>query len=102
MKKIILPLLVVMLALAGCRTASDESTSYADAGNECIGENCAVIKYDTPNGNDLVLETDHHVIQIAAQPETKYSYYVWTGGKTTADDPDMIVEDGNTMILVEE
>lgn len=103
MKQKILPLMGLMVVLAGCQSSSDEviveQPSFADA---CAGESCAVIRYSSPNGNDLLLETQKHVIQIAAQNDTPYSYYVWTGGKTTADDPDLIVEDGAAMVLVEE
>lgn len=103
MKRIILPLMGVMMVLAGCQSSSDEiiveQPSIADA---CAGASCAVIRYSAPNGNDLLLETQKHVIQIAAQNDTPYSYYVWTGGKTTADDPDLIVEDGTAMVLATE
>lgn len=102
MKQIIFALSGIVLALAGCQsTPSEEYTDEFETA-ECVGEECSVIKYATPNGNDLVLETDHHVIQVSAQTDIPYKYYVWAGDKTTADDPDMIVQDGQTMILVEE
>ena len=102
MKTKILPFVVMMLALAGCRSASDEMYSETDIAGECIGNDCAVVRYASPNGNDLVLETKKHVIEIQAQSGTPYSYYVWTGGKGTSDDPDLIVSDGDAMVLVEE
>ncbi len=101
MKRIILPLLVLSCGLAGCQSANDEII-IAEPETECIGRQCEKLKYSMPNGNDLVLETAHHVIEITAQPDTAYSYYVWTGGKGTESDPDLIVEDGTAMVLVEE
>lgn len=105
MKKIVLPLLVMMLGLAGCRSASDDFTimsTDSEFASECIGANCAVIHFSSPNGNDLVLETDKHVIEITAQPGVAYSYYVWAGDKETTEDADLIVHDGQAMILVDE
>jgi len=105
MKKILLPLFCVMLGLAGCRSASDEYTiasSDVDIMSECIGADCEIIHFASPNGNDLVLETDNHIIEITAQPGVAYSYYVWAGDKDTTDDPDLIVHDGNAMVLVAE
>ena len=98
MKRLILFLLVASLAACQSATPVDE---YVDE-SVCVGTDCAIIRYDMPNGNDLVLETAHHKIEIAAQPNVKYGYYVWAGDKETTDDPDMIGEDGNVMILVEE
>ena len=86
--------------MTACQSATPVD-GYTDE-SVCVGTDCAIIRYDMPNGNDLVLETAHHKIEIAAQPNVKYGYYVWTGDKKTTDDPDMIVEDGNVMILVEE
>ena len=105
MKKIVLPLLVMMLGLAGCRSASDDFTimsTDSEFASECIGANCAVIHFSSPNGNDLVLETDKHVIEITAQPGVAYSYYVWAGDKETTEDADLILHDGQAMILVDE
>lgn len=101
MKKISLPFLVLMLGLAGCQSASDDVVSQQ--GFDCAGENCEVIRYASPNGNDLVLETSKHVIEIQAQGgDVPYSYYVWTGNKSTNEDPDLVIEDGNAMVLVED
>lgn len=95
MKRINIFLIAVLLA--SCQSATDvvEDTT-------CIDDDCEIIRYSMPNGNDLVLETAHHVIQVDAQPNVKYGYYVWAGDKSTSDDPDLIVEDGNAMVLVEE
>lgn len=102
MKKIYLPFLVLMLALAGCRSSSDEIVA-GQQGFNCADENCEVIRVESPNGNDLVLETSKHVIEVQAQSgDVPYSYYVWTGNKSTSEEPDLVVEDGNTMVLVEE
>lgn len=100
MKKIFLPFMVIMLALAGCQTTSDDVVEINP--DNCIGDCTSEIRYSSPNGNDLVLETKKHVIQIQGQGDTQYSYYVWTGGKDTSQDPDLIVQDGNAMVLVEE
>lgn len=96
MKKITLFLLVGILA--ACQNATN------DIENEtaCVGDCQQIIHYSMPNGNDLVLETPRHIIQIEAAPNVKYGYYVWAGDKETSDDPDLIVEDGNAMVLVEE
>lgn len=96
MKKISLFLLVGILA--ACQSASN------DIENEpaCVGDCQQIIRYSMPNGNDLVLETKNHIIQIGAAPNVKYGYYVWAGDKETTDDPDLIVEDGNAMVLIEE
>lgn len=108
MKKKCLPFLVLMLALAGCRSASngvvvESDIAYeSDAGYVCADSECTVINYSMPSGNDLVLETERHIIEIAAPTDAKYTYYVWAGGKTTSDDPDLIVSDGQSMVLVEE
>lgn len=102
MKQIIFALSGIVLALAGCQSTSSEEYTDEFETAECVGEECSVIKYATPNGNDLVLETDRHIIEIAAQPGTQYSYYVWAGDKDMSDDPDMIVQDGNAMILTQE
>ena len=102
MKQIYLPFMVMMLALAGCRSSSDEVIVDQPVAGDCIGSQCQIVRYSAPNGNDLVLETDKHVIQIQAQSGTPYSYYVWTDGKDTSADPDLIVEQGSAMVLVEE
>ncbi|MDW2958552.1 MAG: hypothetical protein R8M37_01955 [Alphaproteobacteria bacterium] len=102
MTKKILPFMVFVLALAGCQTTYDEVIVEPDAQMDCVGANCEIVRYDSPNGNDLVLETDRHIIQIVANPGTKYSYQVWTGGKDTSTEPDLVVRDGNAMVLVEE
>ena len=98
MKKLILFLFVA--SLAACQSAT-QVEEYNDE-TTCVGENCAIINYSMPNGNDLVLETAHHKIEIAAQPHVKYGYYVWAGDKDTSDEPDLVVEDGTAMVLVEE
>ena len=99
MKKITLFLLVG--ALAACQNATN---SINDIENEttCVDGNCQIIRYSMPNGTDLVLETPRHIIQIEAIPNVKYDYYVWAGDKETTEDPDLIVEDGNAMVLIEE
>jgi ABC-type uncharacterized transport system auxiliary subunit len=105
MKQIIFALSGIALVLAGCQsTPTEVYEEYPEPEyvSECAGSDCAIVRYASPNGNDLVLETDHHVIQVSAQTNVPYKYYVWAGNKTTADDPDMIIQDGQTMILAEE
>ena len=102
MKRIILPLMGMMVILAGCQSSSNEVVDQSNIVDSCIGANCAVVRYASPNGNDLVLETAKHVIEIQAPADVPYSYYVWAGDKNMSDNPDLIVEDGKSMVLVEE
>lgn len=103
MKRIILPIMGMMVFLAGCQSSSDEViTQQPDKADMCVGENCAIMRYESPNGRDLVLETSKHIIEIQAPADVPYSYYVWTGGKDVSQDPDLIIEDGKSMVLVEE
>ena len=101
MKRNILFLLVAALAFAGCRSndAPVDNVEYIDCVN-CNG--VSVVQYSMPNGNDLKLETAHHVIEIEAQPGKQYDYYVWMGDKEYSDDPDLVVQDGVAAVLVEE
>lgn len=106
MKKIILCLCV--FALAACRRNAPVDVRYVDEYDsqmpiiESRTTGVSDVAYSSPNGNDLRLETDHHVIQINAAPNSKYTYYVWTGGRTYDQDPDLIVEDGVSAVLVDE
>lgn len=104
MKRIILlPIIMgMMLSLAACQMASEPVVDEQEFTPECIEPECSTVRYAMPNGNDLTLETANHVIEITATPGTPYTYYVWTGNKTTADAPDMIVDQGQVMILSEE
>ena len=98
MKRNILFLLIAAFAFAGCRSGN-APVEYADC-IDCDGINR--VEYSMPNGNDLKLETAHHVIEIEAQPNKAYNYYVWTGDKSYDEDPDLIVEEGVASVLVEE
>lgn len=102
MKVKLFALMGIVLVLAACQSAPSNEYSNSISAPECVGANCAVVHYATPNGNDLLLETDRHVIHVVAETNVPYKYYVWAGEKTTADDPDMIVQDGEAMVLVEE
>ena len=102
MKKIILPMMGAMMVLAGCQSSSNEIVDGSNIVDSCIGANCAVVRYASPNGNDLVLETAKHVIEIQAPADVPYSYYVWAGDKKVSDDPDLDVEDGKSLVFVEE
>ena len=104
MKKNILFLLFAALAFAGCWSDgtpvdNGDYVEYADCVN-CGGVNR--VEYSMSNGNDLKLETAHHVIKIDGKPGKSYDYYVWTGEKTYDDLPDIIVQDGSAAVLVEE
>ena len=101
MKRNILILLIAALAFAGCR--SDNAPVDGAEFMDCI--NCGdvnMVEYSMPNGNDLKLETAHHVIKVDAQPGRSYNYYVWTGDKTYADDPDIVIEEGTAAVLIKE
>lgn len=102
MKQTLIALSGIVLALAGCQSTPQEDFSETETATECVGEECSFIRYGTPNGNDLVLETDRHIIHVSAQTDVPYKYYVWAGDKTTTEDPDMIVQDGQVALLVEE
>ncbi len=111
MKKIFI--LLCVGSLCGCRGGANVAPVYYDEYDfmeyddaspraQCATGNCSDVAVSAPSGNDLRLETNHHVIQIDGVPGTRYTYYVWTGGKPTSDDPDVIVDDGVAAILVEE
>jgi len=104
----------LLIGLAACHSdnaARPEYVEYADTIEytdvaypqitDCSDNRAGTVKYSIPRDGDLTLETRHHVIQIQGRPEQQYSYYVWTGDKSYSDDPDMIVEDGNVMVLQE-
>ena len=57
------------------------------------------IRFSTPRGNDLVLETPGYVLQVEGTPNRRYDYYVWTGEKKYSDDPDLIIQDGVAAVL---
>lgn len=104
MKQNILFLLVIGIALCGCKSGNNVSVvdnDYVEYA-ACADADAQTVRYSMPNGNDLVLETAHHVIQIDAPPGVKYDYYVWTGNRSYSDDPDLIVQDGVAAVLVEE
>lgn len=92
---------ILLLGVAGCTSGAYHDEMYVGPTSQCAGADCNVA-VSTPNGNDLKLETAHHVIHMTANPNKQYAYYVWSGNKDYTDDPDVIVENGETMILVEE
>ena len=57
MRKTILAIL--LLGLTGCMSGAPENAPV-----ECAGE-CSSVNFSTPNGNDLKLETDHHIVHNA-------------------------------------
>ncbi len=87
---------ILLLGLTGCMSGTPENAPV-----ECAGE-CSSVNFSTPNGNDLKLETDHHIVHITANPDTEYAYYVWTGDKTYDDDPDIVIEQGAAYIISNE
>lgn len=104
MKRNILFLMVAALAVAGCWSKNApvdavDNAEYVDC-VDCDGAH--MVQYSMPNGNDLKLETAHHVIEVQGQPGKKYDYYVWTGKREYSDDPDLIVQDGVAAIRIEE
>ena len=89
---------ILLLGLTGCMSGTP---SDIDVPVVCAGD-CSDVNFSMPNGNDLMLETDHHIIHITAQPDSDYAYYVWTGDKTYADAPDIKIENGDAYVLSEE
>ena len=104
MKRNILFLFVAALAVAGCWSNNASVGSVGSVGyDDCV--NCGgaqVVKYSMPHGNDLVLETGRHVIQVEAEPGKQYDYYIWTGEKNYDDDPDLVIQDGVAAVLTVE
>ena len=110
-------ILLSTLFIAAC-SAPQPQYMYADVPAYDTGDieyqcnNCAnavvdaptpvsVVKFATPNGNDLVLETERHIIQISGQKNVPYAYGVWLGNREMTDDPDMVVSGNAAAILVE-
>lgn len=114
-------LLLSTLFMAACAQAPAPQYMYADVPaydtddieyrcSECANDTAtddantnavSVVKFATPNGNDLVLETERHIIQISGQKNVPYAYGVWLGDREMTDDPDMVVGGGAAAILVE-
>ena len=88
----------LLLGLTGCVS---DAPNGADVPVLCTGD-CSGVSFSMPNGNDLKLETSHHIIHIMAQPDSDYAYYVWTGDKTYDDAPDITVESGDAYVLTSE
>lgn len=115
MKRNIVFLFVMSCVLAACQTAPEpvEYVEYADnidvgyqtvvvpACTDSVTDDASVsmIKYSVPRDGDLTLETRHHVIQIQGAPNTAYEYRVWAGDKGYDNNPDLIVNDDNIMVL---
>ena len=111
MKRNIISLFVLCGVLAACQptSAPTEYVEYAEYSDELQYQpavmpyddtpSASEVKYSVPRDGDLVLETRHHIIQIQGAPNTAYEYRVWAGDKTYAHDPDLIVDDGNIMVL---
>ena len=69
---------------------------------ECIDSECQIIDVYSPAGNDLVVETPHHIVHVTATPDVRYEYRVWAGGAGMTTAPDVIVHDGDVMILTDD
>lgn len=103
--------MAVMVALAGCHSTepSTEYAEYVEYADEMewtpviqpydVPPTVSSVRYSVPRDGDLTLETRHHIIQIQGDPNTAYDYRVWAGDKTYAHDPDLIVDDGDVMVL---
>ncbi|MBD5400958.1 hypothetical protein HDR61_04440 [bacterium] len=109
-------LLAALVGLTGCHrdyqympeTEYVEYIDVVDQDNgapipECTADDIpsGQVKYSVPRDGDLTLETRHHIIQVQGAPGTEYEYRVWAGDKSYNDDPDLIVSDGNIMVLQE-
>ncbi len=91
---------ILLLGLTGCTSGAPE-IEYVDNNVPCSG-NCSAVGFSAPNGNDLRLETSHHIVHVTAQPDVPYAYYVWTGDKSYADEPDIVIKNGDTYVLTSE
>ena len=94
-------LAILLLGLTGCVSGVPETELGQDTVVTCNG-NCSGVGFSMPNGNDLKLETAHHVVHVTANPDTPYAYYVWTGDKSYSDDPDIVGENGDAYVLTSE
>ncbi len=112
MKKASLFLLMAVV-MAGCHKSSDEivvdNSSYdyefQQAAPQPIYINAPqhTRRVSADLNRDIVIETDHHVIQMVGNPDKNYKYYVWTGGQdTNTTDPDVIVDRGTVMVRSDE
>lgn len=66
----------------------------------CNSPDCSGALFASPNGNDLLLETKHHIIHMEGVPNKEYTYRVWTGDNT--QEPNLIIENGVGAILIEQ
>ena len=92
-------LCLIALLIAGCQADYIAPAYNTDVPETCIDSECQIIDVLTPNGNDLLLETERHAIHVTARPDTRYEYRVWAGDKDMSSVPDVIVHDGEIMIL---
>lgn len=111
MKKLSL-LLLLTLTVAACHRGNDDVV--INDGFYEYETNEQVVVYPTQPSvpaatriganldRDIVVETDHHVIQMVGNPGTQYKYYVWTGDQNTDSDPDVIVDRGTVMVRTDE
>ncbi|MBR1380159.1 MAG: hypothetical protein IJ560_01030 [Alphaproteobacteria bacterium] len=86
---------VIVLALTAC--SSQRETTVVENGNvtSAMTRNTNDgITIDTPNDNDLRLETDNYIIHIDATPGRKYRYNIWANADNTSTAPDVVIEDG--------
>lgn len=102
--------LAVLVMLGACNDPvhteyveySDETQYQTFATGPDVTPGVSTIKYSVPRDGDLTLETRHHIIQVQGKPGTQYEYRVWAGDKTTVDDPDLIIDGGDIMVLKQE
>lgn len=96
--------------MTGCHRPSDEiivNDSYYEFEQTTttpvyINEPTRLPQLSADMTRDLVVETEHHIIQMVGNPGTQYKYYVWTGNTNTDVDPDVIVDRGTVMVNTDE
>lgn len=95
-------LLFITLFFAGCSSHYIAPNTVEPDVSECIDSKCQIIDVYSPAGNDLVVETPRHIVHVTATPDVRYEYRVWAGGAGMTTAPDVIVHDGDVMILTDD
>ena len=95
-------LLFITLFFAGCSSHYIAPNTVEHDVSECIDSKCQIIDVYSPAGNDLVVETPRHIVHVTATPDVRYEYRVWAGGAGMTTAPDVIVHDGDVMILTDD
>lgn len=95
-------LLFITLFFSGCSAHYIAPNTVEAEAPECIDSECQIIDVYSPAGNDLVVETPRHIVHVTATPDVRYEYRVWAGGAGMTTAPDVIVHDGDVMILTDD